>query len=379
MPRWPWTGAASPERTRIERFLVGRAVRTPLPCGDGLARHGDRQGLHGDHSSRFKRLLPYRPESYASVARSIVQFQTVPFNIPGVIPRHTTKLLLEYLGFFPCVGLIGPRQCGKTTLLGQLGKGWLHFDLERQSDFEAIARDPDLFFRLHPDRVAIDEAQTFPPLFQALRVAVDADRSRTGRFVITGSSSPDLTGRISESLAGRIGLIEMGPFSLAEAIREPPSPFISGLSQGWKPERFVQGADTPCGNSETPRILVLGRISPTLGQGWRSVPSSLAGSVRSNLPSPRHRDPLPRSEPKPLSPLHPVARRSFGHDLELLGRRSRSERIPAHRPRVFRDRARFLPLEDSARFHTQRAQARGQEPARASSRLGPTPPPASNR
>ncbi len=158
----------------------------------------------------------------------------------GVIPRHTTTLLLEYLGFFPCVGLIGSRQCGKTTLLGQLGKGWLHFDLERQSDFEAIARDPDLFFRLHPDRVAIDEAQAFPPLFQALRVAIDADRSRTGRFVITGSSSPDLTGRISESLAGRIGLIEMSPFSLAEAIREPLSPFFSGLTQGWKPERFVK-------------------------------------------------------------------------------------------------------------------------------------------
>ena len=157
-----------------------------------------------------------------------------------MIPRHQAALLREYLGFFPCVGLIGPRQCGKTTLLGELGQGWVRFDLERQSDFEAISRDPDLFFRLHPDRVAIDEAQVFPPLFQALRVAIDADRSRTGRFVITGSSSPDLTREVSESLAGRIGLIEMSPFSLAEAIREPPSPFFSGLSEGWEPERFVQ-------------------------------------------------------------------------------------------------------------------------------------------
>ena len=157
-----------------------------------------------------------------------------------MIPRHQAALLREYLGFFPCVGLIGPRQCGKTTLLGELGEGWIHFDLERQSDFEAISRDPDLFFRLHPDRVAIDEAQVFPPLFQALRVVIDADRPRNGRFVITGSSSPDLTREVSESLAGRIGLIEMSPFSLAEAILEPPSPFFSGLSEGWEPERFVK-------------------------------------------------------------------------------------------------------------------------------------------
>ena len=163
----------------------------------------------------------------------------------GMVPRHSTRLVREYLGFFPLVGLTGPRQCGKTTLLGQLGEGWAHFDLERQSDFEAISRDPDLFFRLHPNRVAIDEAQMFPPLFHALRVAIDADRSRAGRFVITGSSSPDLTRQISESLAGRIGLIEMSPFSLAEAIRMPPSLFFAGLTQGWKPEDFA--------NALTPR------------------------------------------------------------------------------------------------------------------------------
>jgi len=131
----------------------------------------------------------------------------------GIVPRYYTALLHEYLSYFPCVGLIGPRQCGKTTLLGELGPSWTRFDLEKQSDFEAISRDPDLFFRLHPGKVVIDEAQAYPALFQALRVSIDADRSRPGRFVITGSSSPQLTRAISESLAGRIGLIEMGPFS----------------------------------------------------------------------------------------------------------------------------------------------------------------------
>ena len=157
----------------------------------------------------------------------------------GIMPRHYTALLHEYLGYFPCVGLIGPRQCGKTTLLGELGANWTRFDLEKQSDFEAISRDPDLFLRLHPDKVVIDEAQAYPALFQALRVSIDADRSRPGRFVITGSSSPRLTRAISESLAGRIGLIEMGPFSLSEALEQTPSLFIEGLVEDWEPERFV--------------------------------------------------------------------------------------------------------------------------------------------
>ena len=157
----------------------------------------------------------------------------------GLLPRHYTSLLHEYLGYFPCVGLVGPRQCGKTTLLGELDAGWKRFDLEKQSDFEAISRDPDLFFRLHPDRVVIDEAQAYPGLFRSLRVAIDADRQSPGRFVITGSSSPQLARSISESLAGRIGLIEMSPLSLAEALELTPSPFFEGLVAQWEPEQFM--------------------------------------------------------------------------------------------------------------------------------------------
>ena len=140
-----------------------------------------------------------------------------------VMNRAYSALLQEYLKTFPCVGIIGPRQCGKTTFLETLPKAWKRFDLERGSDFQVISDDPDLFLRLNPDRIAIDEAQDLPGLFPALRVAIDADRSKVGRFVITGSSSPDLLSSISETLAGRIGVIEMAPFSWAEtqAHQEP--------------------------------------------------------------------------------------------------------------------------------------------------------------
>lgn len=145
--------------------------------------------------------------------------------------RAYESLLSEYLESFPCVALIGPRQCGKTTLLRSLGDDWRLFDLERQSDFQLAARDPDLFLRLNPRKVALDEAQLLPSLFPALRVAVDEARGEAGRFVITGSSSPALLKAISESLAGRIGVIEMAPLSFAETRGDFGFPFATAITE----------------------------------------------------------------------------------------------------------------------------------------------------
>lgn len=143
--------------------------------------------------------------------------------------RAYSPLLRDYLRYFPCVAIIGPRQCGKTTFLKELPHGWKIFDLEKSSDFEVISRDPELFLRLNLRHIALDEAQILPELFPALRVAIDQHRSEKGRFVITGSSSPNLLRSISESLAGRIGIIEMAPFSSAEAYGLSPSPLFACL------------------------------------------------------------------------------------------------------------------------------------------------------
>jgi predicted AAA+ superfamily ATPase len=127
---------------------------------------------------------------------------------------------------------LGPRQCGKTTLLRALGDGWRIVDLERQSDHETIARDPDLFFRMNPRGVALDEAQLLPTLFPALRVAIDERRTESGRFVVTGSSSPELLKSVSESLAGRVAIVEMSPFSFAETRQTFDSAFFDMLKAG---------------------------------------------------------------------------------------------------------------------------------------------------
>jgi predicted AAA+ superfamily ATPase len=152
--------------------------------------------------------------------------------------RAYESLLREYLKAFPCVGIIGPRQCGKTTFLETLPADWKRFDLERTSDHQVIAADPELFLRLNPRHVAIDEAQLLPGLFSALRVAIDAQRRQPGRFVITGSSSPDLLKSVSESLAGRIGIIEMAPFAWSEVHPSKGLPFASLLA-----DRKAKAAD----------------------------------------------------------------------------------------------------------------------------------------
>jgi predicted AAA+ superfamily ATPase len=152
--------------------------------------------------------------------------------------RAYKKLLAEYLRLFPCVGVFGPRHCGKTTLLRALPAGWRIIDLARSGDWQVVGRDPDLFLRLHPAAVAFDEAQVMPQLFPALRVAIDAERKRLGRFVVTGSSSPDLLRSLSESLAGRIGIIEMAPLAWSEI--HPPS---GRSSLAWLTDRSAAPRD----------------------------------------------------------------------------------------------------------------------------------------
>ena len=136
---------------------------------------------------------------------------------------------------FPVVVLLGARQCGKTTLAKMLGKDWKYFDLENGSDFDFITRDYDFFFQEYPERIILDEAQLSEELFQELRGVVDRDRSRKGRFILTGSSSPSLKTHLSESLAGRVGVVEMGTLKMNERYKAP-LPEIYSILNGLRPQ-----------------------------------------------------------------------------------------------------------------------------------------------
>ncbi len=134
------------------------------------------------------------------------------------VPRLAAGRLRRMLGAFPAVLLHGPRQCGKSTLARHLFPDWRHVDLERPADLAALGADIEGFFDRHPRRVVIDEAQGLPGLFPVLRHVIDRS-SATGRFLLTGSSHPALLRSASESLAGRVGLLELTPFRPLELAR----------------------------------------------------------------------------------------------------------------------------------------------------------------
>jgi len=115
----------------------------------------------------------------------------------------------------PAVFILGPRQCGKTTLAKEFLQG-TYFDLERPSGYEVFASDPELALGRLGSPLILDEARALPALFPALRSAIDRDSKTNGRFYLPGSVSPALVRQVSESLAGRAGTVELTPFLYRE-------------------------------------------------------------------------------------------------------------------------------------------------------------------
>jgi len=127
--------------------------------------------------------------------------------------RLAVAVLRARLARFPAVALLGPRQCGKTTLARRLSGRY--FDAEQPADrirldleWQTISAGRAL--------VVIDEAQSWPELFPRLRGTIDAERRRNGRFLLLGSVSPSLMREVSESLAGRLARVELTPLLAAE-------------------------------------------------------------------------------------------------------------------------------------------------------------------
>ncbi len=142
------------------------------------------------------------------------------------LSARAEKLLLQ----FPVVCILGSRQVGKTTLAKMLRPDWHYIDLQKPDDQERIIPNPGLFFKTYPDSVILDEAQDFPDIFKVLRGVIDEARDTKGRFIITGSSSPELLKHLSESLAGRIAILELGTLKANEIAKAPLSDFYSWFS-----------------------------------------------------------------------------------------------------------------------------------------------------
>ncbi len=136
-----------------------------------------------------------------------------------MLHRFITNSILSDLKYFPVIGILGPRQVGKTTLAKYIKETLtldsIYLDLELDSDKRKF-ENAENFLTYHKDKcVIIDEVQRMPEIFPLLRALIDIDR-RPARYILLGSASPNIIKGSSESLAGRISYHELTPFSLPE-------------------------------------------------------------------------------------------------------------------------------------------------------------------
>ncbi len=150
-------------------------------------------------------------------------------------PRFTAAVT-KALGRSPVVALLGPRQCGKTTLARQIARGepstW--FDLESPADLGRL-ENPQLVLAPLAGLVVLDEIQLRPDLLQLLRVLADREPA-PARFLILGSASPTLVHHSAESLAGRVEFVDLGGFNLDEVGAERLDPL---WNRGSFPRSFL--------------------------------------------------------------------------------------------------------------------------------------------
>ena len=162
-----------------------------------------------------------------------------------MIERNIRESVKKALNRQPAVAIIGTRQVGKTTLALDIAqeRDSLYLDLESYEDRDKL-QDPILFFSQYEDRLIIlDEIHRMPELFQTLRGVIDKGRRKgikTGRFLILGSASIELLKQSGESLAGRIGYIDMTPLT---ALEVAPEQIVQLWVRGGFPDSFLSASE----------------------------------------------------------------------------------------------------------------------------------------
>ncbi|OAM88511.1 ATP-binding protein [Termitidicoccus mucosus] len=132
-----------------------------------------------------------------------------------MLKRHITPQLARLAAQFPVVTILGPRQSGKTTLARAAFPKHEYLNLELPPVRLAAQSDAVGFFKAHPAPLILDEVQHVPELLSYVQVMAD-EQKRKGAFILTGSHQPRLAAGITQSLAGRTGLLRLLPFSIAE-------------------------------------------------------------------------------------------------------------------------------------------------------------------
>lgn len=148
-----------------------------------------------------------------------------------MIPRTVMFQIESNMSLKPVTLITGPRQCGKTTICLELGRrhGLSYVTLADRTERSLARTDPEMFLSVHPAPLIVDEVQYAPMLFEAIEEAIDRRKRETGSndgmFVLTGSQAYNVMEGVSQSMAGRVTIIEMSPLSLSEIIGRDEPPF----------------------------------------------------------------------------------------------------------------------------------------------------------
>lgn len=155
-----------------------------------------------------------------------------------MIRRNLEPRLKQLARQFPAILLLGPRQCGKTTLVRHFVAA-KYFDLERPSDSQVFESDAEYALQRLKGPLILDEAQALPAIFPVLRAIIDEARHKSGQYYLLGSVSPVLVKSISESLAGRIGILELTPFLYSEVAGRRGANLEALWLRGGYPDAFL--------------------------------------------------------------------------------------------------------------------------------------------
>ena len=162
-----------------------------------------------------------------------------------MIKRHLSNTLVNAAGQFPIVTITGPRQSGKTTLIKAQFPDYDYLNFEELDIREWASSDPRNFLKQYRKYVIFDEVQRSPELFSYLQTVADSENLQ-GQFILSGSQSFLLNEKISQSLAGRVAVLNLLPFSFSELknTEHGRNELNDYLFKGFYPRIYDQGIDT---------------------------------------------------------------------------------------------------------------------------------------
>jgi predicted AAA+ superfamily ATPase len=161
-----------------------------------------------------------------------------------MIPRLLTAESLKLASWFPVVSVTGPRQSGKSTLVRNAFKSYEYVNLEEPNIRRIASEDPVGFIRNRTNRLIIDEAQYVPDLFSMVQVVSD-ENNEVGQYILSGSQNFQLLKHITQSLAGRVGILRLLPLSYAESQESAHPPTTDEfMVKGGYPRLYEVDMDT---------------------------------------------------------------------------------------------------------------------------------------